>query len=414
MLQDTLLNTGSSIIYFFLQWLTTVLAVRLANFELAGIYSLTISYINLFYCLALFGIRKYQISDVDKRFSDGQYFAARIMAVALTVAVFTGMLWISSMSDYRRLCAGAYLLFKFGEAFSDGYFPLLQLRGDYLRLSWSNTAKGCISTAAFAAALYITHDLFMAIVWMVLGYGACILTLDIPCLHRMGIEKPVFQGCIGILGKCIPLLLVSLSIPAMNYVTRHAVGAEFGDYLLGQYTSLSYVVVVMSTFANAIFIVFIPKVGQWKKKKQQRALLRFFGTSVLLIILVGIAAMVAGKLFGSLACTWLFGPAILESIDLLLPIILTSALLMGKSFFSAMLVPLDHRWVLLVGEWCGVILCAVSAVPLTRQMGMGGANLSYLLGIVLQIIILGGCMLWDLFHLKNKTGKKGLIGSLCG
>lgn len=400
MFQNALLNTGSSVIYFFLQWLTTVLAVRFADFESAGLYSLTISYINLFYYLALFGIRQYQISDVNKRFSDGQYFAARLTAAALVAAAFTGATAFSAMPDYRRLCSVAYLLFKLGEAFTDGYFPLLQLRGDYLRLAWSYTAKGCVSTAAFAAALYITHDLFMAIVWMTVGYGVCILVMDVPHLRRMRIGKPIFQGCVRILGKCAPLMLVSLSVPAMNYVTRHAVEAELGDYLLGQYTSLSYVIVVMSTFAGSVFIVFVPKVSQWRQGEQWDVIRRFLGVAVLLMVLVGAAAMVVGKIFGSWVCAWLFGKEILESIDLLLPLILTAALLMGKSFFSTMLVPFDHRWVLLAGEFCGVILCAASAIPLTRQMGMHGANLSYLSGVVLQTTILGGCLMGDVFVLK--------------
>lgn len=116
--------------------------------------------------------------------------------------------------------------------------------------------------------------------------------------------------------------------------------------------------------------------------------------------------MAAGKLLGSWVCAWLFGREILESIDLLPPLILTAALLMGKMFFSTMLVPFDHRWVLLTGECCGVILCVASAVPLTRRMGMYGANLSYLLGIVLQGIILGGRLLGDVFHPEIKNRKR--------
>lgn len=401
MLQGALLNTGSSVIYFFLQWLTTVLAVRLANFESAGIYSLTISYINLFYFLALFGIRQYQLSDVEQRFSDGQYLAARLTAATFATTVFTGVTFFSAMSYYRRLCAVAYLLFKMGEAFSDGYFSLLQLRRDYLRLAWSYTMKGGWSTAGFVAALYITHDVFAAIVWMTVGYGVCVLVLDVPHLRRMGTEKPIFQDCIQIFKKCVPIMLVSLAIPVMNYMTRHAVEAELGNFLLGQYISLSYVIIVMSTFANAVFIVFVPKVGQWREERQWTEIRHFVGAAVLLMILAGAAAMAAGKIFGSWVCVWLFGKEILENIDLLLPLLLTAALLMGKTFFSTLLVPFDHRWVLLAGECCGVILCAASAVPLTRQMGMHGANLSYLLGVVLQTIILGGCVLKDVLPQKR-------------
>lgn len=389
MLKNTLLNTGSSVIYFFLQWLTTVLAVRLANFEAAGIYSLAISFSNLFYCLSIFGIRNYQISDVAQRFSGGQYFAARIVTAVIATVVFSAAVSSLGLANYQRHCYIVYMLFKLEEAFTEGYFPLLQIREDYCSLALSYTVKGCAAAAAFAAALLASHDLLTAILGMTAGYGVCILVLDVPCLHKMKIGKPIFRGCMGILGKCAPLMLVSLSVPAMNYITRYAVEAELGNYWLGQYTSLSYVIVVMSTFASTIFIVFVPKVGLWKKEQQWHTIRRFFECAMLAIAALGAVAMAAGVFFGRRVCAWLFGEKILESIGLLLPLLVTATALAGKTFFATMLIPLERRWVLLAGECCGVALCVISVVPLTHRMGMQGANLSYLLGVLLQMVILG-------------------------
>ena len=91
MLKDTILNTVGSVTYFFMQWLTTVLAARLANFETAGVYALVISFVNIFYSISIFGIRNYQISDVEKYFSTEQYLATRIitMFTALFLCIFT-------------------------------------------------------------------------------------------------------------------------------------------------------------------------------------------------------------------------------------------------------------------------------------------------------------------------------------
>lgn len=393
MLKSTFLNTGSSIVYFFAQWLTTVLAVRLADFETAGIFAMAISFTNLFYFLALFGIRNYQISDVEKRFSDGQYLAARILTMAMAAIGFLIVAIVNDLPRYTFCCYSVYMLFKLGEAYTEGYFPLLQLREDYMTLAVSYTAKGLISTMAFALSLYLTADLLMATVWMTVGYILCIIALDIPQLIKMGIERPVFSGCWEILRNCVPLLLVSLSTPVMNYMTRYAIEQELGSQLLGQYASLSSVIVVMSTFAGAVFVVFVPKVSLWKEQRQWQMVRRFFRYAFAGMVLVGIMAMLAGKFLGPWVCALIFGEEILESIDLLVPLLATSSVLMVKSFFSVMLIPLDQRWRLLGGECSGALLCAITAIPLTRFASMQGTNLSYLFGTLLQALVLGGCVL---------------------
>ena len=393
MLQSTILNTGSSVLYFFCQWLTTVLAVRFASFDTAGIYALAISFTNIFYFIAAFGIRSYQISDVDKRFSDGQYAAARLITASVATIGFLVTALLYQLPWYTFACYGIYMIFKLGETYTEGYFALLQQREDYKTLALSYTAKGIISTVAFAVSLYFTADLLTAVIWLMLSYACCVLVLDVPKLLSMGLSKPVFSGCFPIVRNCVPLMLVSLSTPVMNFVTRYAIEQELSNHLLGQYASISSVIVVMSTFAGAAFVVFIPKVSRWKESGESQNIRKFCLYAVIAMVFIGLLAVLAGFLLGPWVCTMIFGSEIMESIDLLVPMLITSTVLMIKSFWSFMLVPLDQRWKLLGGECAGALLCAVLAVPLTKVMGMQGTNLSYLLGVFLQCVILCICVL---------------------
>lgn len=402
-LHSAVLNTGSSIVYFFAQWLTTVLAVRFASFDTAGTYALAISFTNLFYFIALFGIRNYQISDVEKKFSEGQYLAARLVTMAAAVLGFLLTSMLNDLPGYVFACYAVYMLFKLGEAYTEGYFALLQLREDYVALAVSYSAKGIVPLIAFSVPLYLTADLLSAIIWMTVSYGICILVLDVPKLVKMGIQRPVFSGCKQILQNCIPLMLVSLSTPVMNYMTRFAIELELSSHLLGQYASLSSVIVVMSTFAGAVFVVLVPKVSRWKEERNWNLIRKFFLYALAAMVLVGILAMLAGKILGPWACSLIFGAEILESIDLLVPLLATSSLLMVKSFLSVMMIPLGQRWRLLGCELSGAVLCAVLAIPLTRFLGMQGTNLSYMLGTLLQIGCLGYCVLQTIRRARKEV-----------
>jgi len=386
-----------------MQWSTTVLAVRLGSFETAGNYSLAISFTNLFYYLALFGIRNYQISDIEKRFSNGQYFAARILAAIVAVAFFGITAGVSALTKYTVACYTVYMMFKLGEAFTEGYFSLLQVYGKYRRLAYSYMIKGVLPAVAFVVPLAVTHDLLTAVIWMTAGYWVCVLALDIPDLLAMKPGGPEFRGSTRVLLKCIPLMLVSMSVPAMNYITRDAIDVELNSYLLGQYSSLSSVVMVMGTFATVVFVVFVPKISELKQNGQWDALLRLCGCSLVVMLLLGGAAMAAGKILGRWVCRLVFGEAILENFELLIPLILTAVILMCKTFFASMLVPLNRRWSLLVGEASGVGLCELLARPLTRRFGMQGTNMSYMAGVGLQFLILAFSAMWVIFKSKRIT-----------
>ena len=392
-LHSAVLNTGSSIVYFFAQWLTTVLAVRFASFDTAGTYALAISFTNLFYFIALFGIRNYQISDVERKFSEGQYLAARITTMLVAVLGVLAASVLNRLPGYVFACYAVHMLFKLGETYTEGYFALLQLREDYLGLAVSYSVKGIVQLIAFAVPLYLTADLLTAIIWMTVSYGICIVVLDVPKLVKMGLQRPVFSGSKGILKNCVPLMLVSLSTPVMNYMTRFAIELELSSHLLGQYASLSSVIVVMSTFAGAIFVVFVPKVSRWKEEGDWSLLRKFFLYALIAMVIVGALAMLVGKVLGPWACSLVFGAEILESIDLLVPLLATSTLLMVKSFLSVMMIPLGQRWRLLWCELSGALLCAVLAIPLTRVWGMQGTNVSYMLGTLLQIGCLAYCVM---------------------
>lgn len=402
MLKNTALNTGSTFLYFFLQWLTTVLAVRWSNFETAGVYAMAISFTNIFYYVAVFGIRNFQISDVEEKYTQEQYAGARSVAILAASVGFCVMAWTSRLDRYTMSCYGMYMIFKLEEAYSEGFFAVAQKEGRYGVLSGSLAMKGLLSVGLFAGILGWTHDLLIAIAAMDAGYGAAVLIADTKYLRETwkGIR---IKGCGDILIHCVPLLLISLSVPIMNYVTRYAVEQQFSYYYVGQYSSLSSVIVVLSTLGGAAFVVLIPEISKWRVQAETAKIRKTFLCGIAAIAAAGAAAMLAGKFLGPAVCAMIFGEAILESIDLLVPLLLTATMLMGKSFFTAMLVAMERRGQLLAGECCGCLLCVLTAMTFTKRWGMQGTNVSYLLGVVLQGLILCGCVEWALRKVEKRA-----------
>ena len=66
---DYFWNTFGTFFYFLCQYLLTILVVRLGSFNDAGIFSIVLSITNVFYCISIYGVRNYQVADIENRFS---------------------------------------------------------------------------------------------------------------------------------------------------------------------------------------------------------------------------------------------------------------------------------------------------------------------------------------------------------
>lgn len=86
--KNTLYNTYGTFFYFFCQWLITVFVVRIGNYHLAGVFSLVVSITNVFYCISLYGVRNYQVSDIKCEYSDADYFTLRTITSIIGFVLF--------------------------------------------------------------------------------------------------------------------------------------------------------------------------------------------------------------------------------------------------------------------------------------------------------------------------------------
>ena len=97
--QNMIYNTVGSLVYYFCQWVMTVLIVRMSGFEDAGILSLAMSVTAAPAIVGLFNIRSYQVSDLKGQYSDSVYIRSRVytnlisFAVCLFVVIFNGYAW---------------------------------------------------------------------------------------------------------------------------------------------------------------------------------------------------------------------------------------------------------------------------------------------------------------------------------
>ncbi|MCR5609902.1 MAG: hypothetical protein K6G26_12645, partial [Lachnospiraceae bacterium] len=116
-------NTIGSLCYLSILFLTNLIVARWEKdgFGDAGVYTLAMKIVNPYAALALYGMRSFQVSDVNSKYTDKEYVLSRI---ATTSAAFLGCIIYSiatGRSGILFLTIFAFLLYKLAEAFQDVY-----------------------------------------------------------------------------------------------------------------------------------------------------------------------------------------------------------------------------------------------------------------------------------------------------
>lgn len=399
-------NTAGTFIYFFFQWLTTILVVRLGDFESAGLFSLVISFCNLFGFISRYGVRNFQVTDVERAFSDGQYTGHRILTTGISLLpFFTLMLYRYREEPYFMSCIVCYMVFKYLESATDLLFGAMQRAERYDWIFISYLAKGFLPVVLFAMLLWVKAGLLIAIIGMTVGYLAVVLFFDLPHLHTVTNLKPSFRGLLPLFTNCFPLMLFSLITPYITYLTRSAVELRFGPTELGYYSSVSVVVVIMTTIGGSIWCVLIPRISTWYEQGEVTKIKKLLGAILLGTVAVGGIAVLAAHICGERALSLLFGQAIRRYADLLSPILVASVLLTLSALLSSVLTAFRKNLQMLLANLAGAVVCSVVVTPLSEQWGMYGANYALMAAFTVQIFCMICLIMQALYkssHLKKE------------
>jgi len=400
---NSIKNLVGIVIYFFCQWLTTIIVIRIAGYTMSGEFSLVISFTNLFGFLSQYSIRNFQLSDADNEFLPRQYSGAYIITSGLAIALFLLALPFSGYDHNVIFSCFIYMLYKLCETFSFYALTYMQLENKYSDIAISYSLKGIIPLIGFTLCLYYTQNLFQALCIMSLLYIAIIIFFDIKKTRFFFIQGVEVKGTGIILKKCFPLMLASLIFPFMLFLTRHSVEKVYGSTELGYYSAFTMVIVVFSTMAVAVFLVLVPIISEKYLKRLKGDIVRIIITTLGIIFFVALIAILLARIIGNFIFSFVFGVEILGYMYLLFPVIITSILLTVMMFFSTCLIAMKKRNSMLIGMLMGALLLSAIVMPVTKSDGLLGTTNIFSISLCVIIIFYGVIIFKILYNLSSAS-----------
>ncbi|GHU90334.1 hypothetical protein FACS189476_10320 [Spirochaetia bacterium] len=396
-------NSTGSTINLVCQWLTTVLIVRLSDdYVDAGNYALAISGTAVFFYMAVYNMRAFQVSDTCNEYSDRDYIATRIVTIAFALLGCGIFVMAMKYTGTQRTVIMLFMLFRAFEAFSDVLYGIEQKAWRLDLAGISLFIRGILLLIAFVI-LQLLFDLKIAVFGIVLSSLVVIVLFDLPKTKKLSPNMMTVQfntNIFRLLKKCFPLaitaVLTALTIPFSRFILEKICGTE----VLGIYASIAAPALIVQLAAGFIFSPLITLFADYASNGHRKAFVMLFAKCCMAIAgIIGIC-LIGAVFFGEWGLFLLFGETIRPYSYLLFNAIVVTGLTAFVYFFSAVLTVLRDMKGIIIGNTIGFTVCAITAGKLIAYYGISGINYTMIFSMGTGMIILLIACLRDYFKMS--------------
>ena len=382
-------NTVGTFFYFFCQWAITVLVVKIGGYSNSGILSITISMTNIFYMISMYGVRSFQVSDIKNEYKDGDYLFVRLITSAVSLIFFCLTLLFLKYESKIQLCMIIYFFFKLGESITDLNFGFFQRYNFYRYIGISYILKGLATLLVFSITLYFSQNLLLTLLLETLILWFFIIIYDFRKIKNKLNLKMKKDKILQLLKICFSLMLYTLILPYLNFITRYQVEKFFGTEELGYYSAITMVIVVICTLFGSIFVIIIPKISYMYKEKNMNKIIKVIFKINLAIIVFTIMSIIGAITLGNIVFSIIFTKTIEKYMYLLIPTIITSATLGILNYLSTILISFHDFKFVLVANLIPAIFCTFSIKVFILKYKMLGSLYSLVASLIIGVLIVG-------------------------
>ncbi|MBR6403593.1 MAG: lipopolysaccharide biosynthesis protein [Eubacterium sp.] len=250
-------NMIASMLVAFQSVILLVIMRRTTDMVTAGIYTMGNTLNNMFLAIGKYGMRFYQVSDVNKDFKFRDYRMSRIITtVAMALVSTVYVLIVANKNGYTQsktviiiwLC-----LFKLADAFEDVYY------GDYQKNERLDVASKAfalrliVMIVVFALLIIITKNLLIATV------ASTVSTILFLCVLLVLTKEYTCENEPYDMKRVWKLLLVTLPLCIGGFLTLYIGAAPRNaiDRLLDDQTQAIYGFIAMPVFVVQLLVMFI-------------------------------------------------------------------------------------------------------------------------------------------------------------
>lgn len=396
--KNLLFNTVGSLVFYICQSAMTILVLALAGSTANGLLATAMTISNVVVSAAGFGMRTFQVSDLNNHYTDRTYLNSRYITMLMAFVGCGIFAFINSYSSEQRWIILLYTAYRLIESWSDVWHGYLQKaeRMDLVGISFG--VRGILTLIVLVIGLLLTQHLAPILAVLFLSNAVYVLCVDIPFAAKHAnftavSKKPLFE----LLTECLPLAVCAFLNTAVPSIPRYYCERILGTTEMGYFASVFLPVAVLQV---AMIYLFVPFITTFARMWIDRNRLGYY--KGLLFLLIGLVVLWGcGALGVALLGRWGLGflypntPELLNYAPLLQPLVLATVLTVLSSVLIHLLTIARAMKILIASSLAGCLAAWLCSTPLLQQFSIYGAAYATILGIGVQAVVsLVGLLFW--------------------
>lgn len=385
---NTLWNAVGCFFYLGCQWATTVFVAVLAqNYADAGYLAFAMSIGNIYSSIALFKTRPYQVSDIRKKYDEGNYIAFRYTTTL--IALVAMILYVPATVKSIDFVAStvAYIAFKLDESFTDVYHGILQSNSRMDYIGKSELLRGFATLAGFMGTYVAFRSLVTSTLTMTV---LCVLVTqcyDKNCARLFCSTKPIFAAghILQLLKACLLPMLASLFANSIVSIARQRYGISQGQEMLGIYASIATPSVIVQVAASYLYTPLYTVLAT-ELSKSAKAFKYAFLKTVFSIIAIEAVLIVLLSLIGPSLLLMLYGADIKMYLYIFPFVLIATATTSILFFLNDCLIIMRRMKTQLIANLVALLLLNLAIDHLVAVYGMNGLNIAIIIATAIATI----------------------------
>ena len=398
--RDYVWNTVGTTIWGMSLPILSIVASQFAGAEQAGMFSMAFSTGMLLMYAANYGVRNFQISDIDETHAFSSYQIQRWASTAM--ALVLGVLYCT-IRDYQpymaTICAGVYL-FKLVDGAADVYEGRLQQADKLYLAGISQTLRSAAVFLVFTVLLFVTRNIAIASVGMGIAATASLVLVTVP-LALLETEKSRrwrFEEVTDLFRQCFPLFaalfLFNLIETMPKLVMEGALPYENQLYFNALYFPSQSIQIIIG-FIYKPQLVRLASI--WANPKKRRRFDFILLAVVAIIVVVTIVVGIFMATVGIPLTGFLYGVDFEQFRSLCYLMVVAGGVIAAIDFLYAIVTVLRRQEAVMRLYLVAFAAVTLSSLVLVNLIGLTGAVASYLGSMTLLLALL----VWEYVRIRQ-------------
>ncbi|MCL2595297.1 MAG: hypothetical protein FWD83_07245 [Promicromonosporaceae bacterium] len=369
--------------------------VRTLGADVNGQFAYAVAQAYLFWGIGVYGMRRYQASDVTRRFTFADYLGSRVVTTVAMIAVGVAAVihgWVTEEYGNQVILLILLVLgLRMVDTVEDVYLGYFQQNGRLDIGSKLSAARSIVSTLVIMVAIFVTDNVALG-----LGLGVVSSALILAVLLPAAFVTPLTAEERGfdwrrvwrLLLACAPLCAATVLAIYVANAPRYAIRATLDDAAQGYFFWLALAPFLITLLSTIIFNPVITRMATMWTSGDLATFIKWARLLFLATAAVVAVALVGGMLVGVPVLNFItdldFGGYRTE----LLVLLLAGGLSAWAGLFATLLTIVRRQ------VWFTVGMATAGAVALTgnlwvRRGELLGASWLYLALFAVQCLVLG-------------------------